>query len=211
VKYGRGAIKAVGKRFPDDYVSGHPYLGPSYRPRNLAFVEAHVTSEMQRLDWQMRELIVQKGLVRARLHEGVTYPAGLVRLFHEPDRLYEQLERIATAFALSLHNMTWNGFDGWSDPYRRFALTWADSHAPQIPPPGQPVRFAIHIRPLFRNFDIAGMLGETGIDLAEYATVKRLAQGIYQRLTAGDMPCDIPWPNPLLQLFRRWIDDGSQP
>jgi arsenite oxidase large subunit len=207
VKYARGTISATGETFCP--LPG--YLGPSYAPRNLAFPTKRVASEKDRVDWQMRELIVQKGLVRARLHGGVQFPAGLVPLFREPDRLLAVLEPIAQAFTLSLHNMTWGDLDNWSDPYLSFARRWAALHPPQVPP-GQPVRFTAHIRPLFRNHDVAGMQGI--LDLTDYATVKQSAEEIYQCLTTTDpdarMPRDIPWPAPLLQLFRRWIDDGAQ-
>lgn len=66
VKYARGKIVKTGAR----YEIG-TYLGPSYAPRNRAFTETMVDieTEAKRLEWKMRELIVQRGLPRFRLHK----------------------------------------------------------------------------------------------------------------------------------------------
>ena len=66
--------------------------------------------------------------------------------------------------------------------------------------------FARDIRPLFRDTDIEEMA--FAFDLGEYEDVKANAEGIHERLADGSMPCDEPWPDDRIALFRRWIDEG---
>jgi hypothetical protein len=69
--------------------------------------------------------------------------------------------------------------------------------------------FASDIRPLFRQKDIDSM--QFLFDLADYAAVRENAEGIYQQLVDGNMPCDGPWPADQIARFRQWIDDGLGP
>lgn len=69
--------------------------------------------------------------------------------------------------------------------------------------------FATEIRPLFRDRDVQRMAFR--FDLSSYDDVKEYAEPIYERLMAGDMPCDGPWPAEQIALFRRWIDEGLTP
>jgi hypothetical protein len=48
-------------------------------------------------------------------------------------------------------------------------------------------------------------------DLASYEDVKENAEAIYERLAEGSMPCDEPWPDEHVQVFRDWIDAGMPP
>ena len=41
--------------------------------------------------------------------------------------------------------------------------------------------------------------------------VRANAEAIYERLAAGSMPCDGPWPTESVECFRTWIDNGSPP
>lgn len=66
--------------------------------------------------------------------------------------------------------------------------------------------FAADIRPLFREKDIRRMA--FAFDLTDYEDVKANADGIYNRLADGSMPCDGAWPTEQLALFHRWIDEG---
>jgi hypothetical protein len=68
--------------------------------------------------------------------------------------------------------------------------------------------FAADIRPLFREKDVRRMA--FAFDLADYESVKANADGIYDRLADGSMPCDGAWPAEQVALFRRWIDEGFQ-
>jgi hypothetical protein len=62
------------------------------------------------------------------------------------------------------------------------------------------------IRPLFREKDISSM--SRAFDLASYSDVRANADGILARVTDGSMPCDGPWPQARVELFRRWVDAG---
>jgi hypothetical protein len=62
------------------------------------------------------------------------------------------------------------------------------------------------IRPLFREKDISSM--SRAFDLASYSDVRANADGILARVTDGSMPCDGPWPQDRVEVFRRWVDAG---
>ena len=62
------------------------------------------------------------------------------------------------------------------------------------------------IRPLFRDKDISSM--SRAFDLASYSDVRANADGILARVADGSMPCDGPWPQGRVELFRRWVDAG---
>lgn len=71
--------------------------------------------------------------------------------------------------------------------------------------------FANDIRPLFRDEpDISAMVS-MGLDLSSYDDVKAQSKAIYERLADGTMPCDGPWPNEQIALFKRWMDEGMAP
>jgi len=63
------------------------------------------------------------------------------------------------------------------------------------------------IKTFFRPFDIDSMK-DMGIDLGSYDSVKANGAGIYQRTSAGEMPCDGPWPKERVDTFKQWIDAG---
>jgi hypothetical protein len=48
-------------------------------------------------------------------------------------------------------------------------------------------------------------------DLSKYDDVKNNAAAIHERLADGSMPCDEPWSQERIALFRQWIDEGSSP
>jgi hypothetical protein len=66
--------------------------------------------------------------------------------------------------------------------------------------------FAQDIRPLFRDKDVEEM--QFAFELSQYDDVRTNAQVIYERLADGSMPCDDPWSEYQLALFRQWMDDG---
>lgn len=69
--------------------------------------------------------------------------------------------------------------------------------------------FAQDIRPLFRDDDTEAM--GYAFDLSDYDDVKANAEGIYERLEDGSMPCDGAWPTEQVTAFRQWIDEGCAP
>ena len=66
--------------------------------------------------------------------------------------------------------------------------------------------FAQDIRPLFRDSDVQRM--SFAFDLSRYDDVKDNAAAIAARLSDGLMPCDRPWPEERVALFRQWMNEG---
>ena len=64
--------------------------------------------------------------------------------------------------------------------------------------------FEEDIRPLFRDEDVESMA--FAFDLSSYGEVCDHAEEIHARLAEGTMPCDAPWPEEKVALFRAWID-----
>jgi hypothetical protein len=73
----------------------------------------------------------------------------------------------------------------------------------------QPTSFAKDIRPLFRAKDINSM--KKAFDLSSYDDVRSNADAILGKVSGGSMPCDGPWPQDQVDLFRRWIEEGLKP
>lgn len=63
--------------------------------------------------------------------------------------------------------------------------------------------FATDVKPLFLPFDRDMM--RFAFDLWAYADVKHHAEMILERLERGDMPCDRPWPQEHIALFKAWM------
>jgi hypothetical protein len=78
-----------------------------------------------------------------------------------------------------------------------------------LPGPDQPVSFAAHIKPLFRERDRQSM--SFAFDLWSFEDVSSRATEILSRLRDGSMPCDGAWPAAQTQVFQRWADTGRQP
>lgn len=68
--------------------------------------------------------------------------------------------------------------------------------------------FEEDIKPLFREYDRENMT--YSFDLWSYDDVKDHADDIIDRLEEGDMPCDGPWTDQQIALFRSWMDDGME-
>ncbi len=71
--------------------------------------------------------------------------------------------------------------------------------------------FAKDIRPLFRDSPDVDAMKDYGLDLSSYAEVKAQAENIYARLLDKSMPCDEPWPDERIALFKQWRDEGENP
>jgi len=69
--------------------------------------------------------------------------------------------------------------------------------------------FAADIAPLWREDDVESML--FAFDLRSYDDVREHAEGIWERLDEGSMPCDEEWPADRVAVFRSWIDGGMAP
>ncbi len=68
--------------------------------------------------------------------------------------------------------------------------------------------FEKDIKPLFREDDREAM--EYAFDLWSYDDVKADAGLILERLEDQTMPCDAPWEEEKIQLFRGWIEHGCK-
>jgi hypothetical protein len=78
-----------------------------------------------------------------------------------------------------------------------------------FPGPDEPVSFAVHIKPLFRQSDRQSM--SFAFDLWSFADVSARAAEILGRLQDGSMPCDGAWLEARIELFSRWASTGLQP
>ena len=70
------------------------------------------------------------------------------------------------------------------------------------------VSFARDIRPLFRDNDIDSMKDFGDFDLSQVGDVRAHAALIYERLADQTMPCDGPWSERQIALFKRWMEEG---
>lgn len=68
------------------------------------------------------------------------------------------------------------------------------------------ITFAEDIRPLFRESDRDSM--EAWFDLWAWEDVRDNATEILKRLESASMPCDDPWPEERIALFRGWLEAG---
>ena len=78
-----------------------------------------------------------------------------------------------------------------------------------LPGPGEQVSFAVHLKPLFRDRDRQSM--SFAFDLWSVDDVRAHAADILDRLANGSMPCDVPWPERQVAMFRRWTETGCPP
>jgi hypothetical protein len=72
---------------------------------------------------------------------------------------------------------------------------------------GEPISFAQHIKPLFRERDRRSMMSR--FDLWSHDDVARRSDAILARLRNGSMPCDGAWPQERVTLFQDWIEAGK--
>jgi CDGSH-type Zn-finger protein len=75
-----------------------------------------------------------------------------------------------------------------------------------LPGPDEPLSFAQHVKPLFRQRDRDSM--RFAFDLWSYEEVSMHAEAIVERLRAGTMPCDGAWPPARVDLLERWVAAG---
>ena len=73
--------------------------------------------------------------------------------------------------------------------------------------PSDPVSYAADIKPLFREHDRSSMLSH--FDLWSYDDVSANSDAILGVLEDGTMPCDGAWPEDRVEVFRRWLEQGS--
>jgi hypothetical protein len=76
-----------------------------------------------------------------------------------------------------------------------------------LPGQGDAVSYAADVKPLFRELDRDSMLSH--FDLWSHDDVSEHAAAILARLEEGTMPCDGAWPADRVDVFRRWLADGT--
>ena len=69
-----------------------------------------------------------------------------------------------------------------------------------------PVRFETDVKPMFRELDRESML--RAFDLWSVDDVRTHAAPILEAVRTGRMPCDGPWTEDRVDVFRRWMDTG---
>jgi CDGSH-type Zn-finger protein/truncated hemoglobin YjbI/ferredoxin len=94
----------------------------------------------------------------------------------------------------------------WSRPHATEEVP-APEPPPTLPGPDEPVSYAAHIKPLFRERDRESM--RFAFDLFSHDDVAAHADAILERLAAGTMPCDGAWPPERVEVFRRWASAGA--
>lgn len=72
---------------------------------------------------------------------------------------------------------------------------------------GDAVSYEADVKPLFRESDRRSMLSH--FDLWSYDDVSEHADAILASLDAGKMPCDGSWPADRVDVFRRWLAQGT--
>jgi CDGSH-type Zn-finger protein/truncated hemoglobin YjbI len=77
----------------------------------------------------------------------------------------------------------------------------------ELPAAGEAIKFADHIKPLFRERDRQSM--RFAFDLWSHDDVAQYADAILERLQAGTMPCDGAWPEERIDAFQRWVESGK--
>jgi hypothetical protein len=75
------------------------------------------------------------------------------------------------------------------------------------PSEGDAVSYAADVKPLFRERDRGSMLSH--FDLWSHDDVSEHAAAILARLEDGTMPCDGAWPPDRVDVFRRWVAEGT--
>jgi hypothetical protein len=73
------------------------------------------------------------------------------------------------------------------------------------------ISYAEKIKPLFRAFDVDQMRIFGGFDLHNYEDVKSKHNEILIRVEDGSMPCDAPWSQDKIDLYKKWVADGMAP
>jgi hypothetical protein len=101
---------------------------------------------------------------------------------------------------------------GAAGPPEVSAAASADDHASRpapLPGPDEPVGFAAHIKPLFRERDRQSM--SFAFDLWSHDDVSTHSADILDRVRNGSMPCDGAWAAEAVEVFQRWAETGTQP
>jgi hypothetical protein len=152
-------------------------------------------------------------LLEERLREAVNF-CDLIQTSSD-ERVASELENVRTALigvadSLASHFANWGAVSRFAgrEPAKGSTAA-ADAVIGRKEQVGDRVTYEQNIRRLFRDRDIQSM--SFAFDLSSYDDVRANAEAIYEKLAAGSMPCDGPWPAEDVERFRTWIDNGSPP
>jgi Ferritin-like len=151
-------------------------------------------------------------LLEERLRDAVSF-CDLIQ--NSEQRVSGELESVRTALigvadSLAGHFRDWGAVSRFAAPEpAKESTAAADAVKDRREQMGDQVTYEQDIRQLFRDRDIQSM--KFAFDLSSYGDVRANAEAIYEKLAAGTMPCDGPWPAEDVERFRTWIDSGSPP
>jgi hypothetical protein len=151
-------------------------------------------------------------LLEERLRDAVSF-CDLIQ--NSEQRVSGELESVRTALigvadSLAGHFRDWGAVSRFAAPEpAKESTAAADAVKDRREQMGDQVTYEQVIRQLFRDRDIQSM--KFAFDLSSYGDVRANAEAIYEKLAAGTMPCDGPWPAEDVERFRTWIDSGSPP
>ena len=153
-------------------------------------------------------------LLEERLREAVNF-SDLIQKSGD-QRVAPELASVRTALvgvadSLAGHFADWGAASRFTahKPTNTESTAAAETATERKEQMGDQVTYAQDIRQLFRDRDIRDM--SFAFDLSSYDDVRAHAEAIYEKLAAGSMPCDGPWPAKDVERFRAWIDNGSPP
>ncbi|MBV9446542.1 MAG: CDGSH iron-sulfur domain-containing protein [Streptosporangiaceae bacterium] len=208
------ALLALARTFYEKYLPSDPVLAPL--GEGLAPGQAQRAADRMALAFGGPSAPVGQAVrsikedQRARWVSGWLSSADEVKLPAEPEfrsafTAYVAWEAAAPADA-EIPRWDW-GPAGAPAPSTTAADAGPTEGEPELPGPDEPVSFARHIKPLFREKDRKSM--SFVFDLWSYADVSAHADGILDRLRNGTMPCDGAWPADRVAVFQRWTESGQ--
>jgi Ferritin-like len=161
------------------------------------YVLPHREAAWALLEERLRDAVNFCELIQKRSGQRVTTELGNVRS-----------ALIGVADSLASHFGDWGAISRFAAPEPAKEGTAAGGAAgARKKERGGLVTYEQDIRPLFRDRDIQSM--SFAFDLSSYDDVRTNAEAIYEKLAAGSMPCDGPWPAEDVERFRTWIGSGS--
>jgi CDGSH-type Zn-finger protein/truncated hemoglobin YjbI len=194
-----GEVFCGPKRYSEEY-GGYPRMLSQHRGKNL--------TEQQRARWVT---LIMKSALEAGLPNDAEFRSTFGAYIEWGSRLAVENSQKAARPPEHMPMPHWDWHTAAGAPGSRIsALAAPDPDEDveiKLPDPGEPVSFAAHIRPLFRDRDRRSM--SFAFDLWEHSQVAAHADAILGRLSGGTMPCDGAWPPERVEVFRRWVQAGA--
>lgn len=230
---GASALRTLTRLFYDRHVASDPLIGPLFagmapdHPERVAdwlgevfggpptystehggypnMIRAHLgkrLTEPQRARWAA---LMLQAADDARLPADPKFRSAFVSYIEWGTRLALENSQATARPPLTMPVPHWDwGTAG--PPISTTALAPLPAMEPAATAEGEPVSFATHIQPLFRERDRQSMA--FAFDLWSYDEVAAHADAILHRLSEGTMPCDEGWPPDRVETFRRWTTGG---